>query len=91
VTPKPPDEPPDLHPKRRAHPQQKFVSAGHKDLKAMQRAAWDAGWWPRLARSGAILWLAPDGKGQVMVHGSASDHRAGDNLRAQFRKAGLDV
>jgi len=59
-------------------------------LKKLQRRAWDAGWWPERKKKG-ILWLAPDEGGQVMLHGSASDHRAYDNAVALFRSAGLET
>lgn len=78
------------HPKRQAHPEQQFDSVGDKRLRRLQKVAWDAGWWPERKRNG-IMWLAPDGSGQVMLHGSASDHRAHDNAVAEFRKAGLEV
>jgi hypothetical protein len=78
-----------LHPKRVAKDTQ-FVHVGDKRLKKLQKIAWEAGWWPETKRKG-ILWLAPDEVGQVMVHGSNSDHHAYDNLVAEFRKRGLDV
>ena len=78
-----------MHPKRIDNPDQGFIHAGDKQLKKLQKAAWSAGWWPAPKKSG-ILWLAPDGVGQVMVHRTASDHRAYDNVRGLFRDAGLD-
>jgi len=79
-----------VHPKRRTNPQQAFIWAGDKELKKLQKAAWNAGWWPQAKKSG-ILWLADDQRGQVMVHGTSSDHHAYDNVLALFRAAGLDV
>ena len=79
-----------MHPKRRANDAQQFISVGDKALKKLQKAAWDAGWWPEMKKSG-IMWLAPDGAGQVMLHGSSSDHHAYANALGEFRKAGLEV
>lgn len=78
------------HPKRLEHPEQALITVGGKRLKKLQRVAWKAGWWPAKKKSG-ILWMAPDGVGQVMLHGSDSDHHAFDNAVAQFRAAGLTV
>jgi hypothetical protein len=85
-----PDEQSPLHPKRAAQRNQQFIHAGDKKLKALQKAAWDAGWWPERKKNG-IMWFAPSGAGHVMVHGSSSDHHALANLTSEFRKAGLTV
>jgi hypothetical protein len=79
-----------LHPKRKANPDQKFIYAGDKKLKDVQKVAWDAGWWPERKKMG-IMWLAPTGGGHVMVHSSSSDHRALDNALSLFRSAGLEI
>jgi hypothetical protein len=79
-----------IHPKRKAHPEQKFIFVGDKKLKKLQKAAWDAQWWPETKKNG-LMWLAPDGAGQVMLHGTSSDHHAYDNALGEFRRAGLDV
>jgi hypothetical protein len=80
----------ELHPKRAANPDQAFTHVRDKHLKKVQKRAWDAGWWPAQKKSG-ILWQAPDGVGQVMLHGTASDHHAFENAVAEFRKAGLNI
>jgi hypothetical protein len=80
-----------LHPKRKANPGKGFVYAGDKRLKAVQKAAWKAGWWPEEKKSGKILWQSPDEVGQVMVHGTSSDNHAYDNVVSEFRKRGLDI
>jgi hypothetical protein len=82
------DEP--IHPKRKRHRDQQFIHAGDKKLKKLQKAAWDAGWWPERKKMG-IMWFEPSGSGHVMVHGSSSDHHALANLTSEFRKAGLNV
>lgn len=80
----------DPHPKRIANPDQGFIYVGDKELKKLQKRAWEAGWWPAEKKAG-IMWLAPDAVGQVMLHGSSSDHHAYANAVAAFRAAGLDV
>ncbi len=91
ITPNPEEPvPAPLHPKRVENERQSFVFVGDKELKRLQQAAWKAGWWPEQKKSG-ILWLAPDGVGQVLLHGSASDHHAYKNARGLFHKAGLAV
>jgi hypothetical protein len=82
-------EAPDMHPKRLAT-QQDFIYVGDKDRKKLQKIAWDAGWFPKKTKKG-IMWQAPDEVGQVLLHGSDSDHHAYDNALSQFRDAGLDV
>ena len=52
-----------IHPKRRAHPNQQFICVGDKSLKKLQKAAWDANWWPERKKNG-LMWLAPDGSGK---------------------------
>jgi hypothetical protein len=86
------DNPPDeaKHPKRIENPDQDFIYVGNKDLKKVQKKAWDAGWWPAQKKSG-ILWRHPDETGQVMLHGTASDRHALENAISLFRKAGLDI
>ncbi len=79
-----------VHPKRKDNPAQEFIFVGDKKLKKLQKDAWAAGWWAEKKKNG-IMWLAPDCAGQVMLHGSSSDHHAFDNALAAFRKAGLQV
>lgn len=79
-----------MHPKRIANPDQGFIYVGDKQLRKLQKVAWEAGWWPDQKKKG-ILWMAPDGVGQVMLHGTSSDHHAYPNALAEFRKAGLDA
>jgi len=79
-----------VHPKRGASRTQQFIFVGDKDLRKLQKAAWDAGWWPENKKRG-IMWQAPDTVRHVMVHRSNSDHHAYANLLAEFRSAGLQV
>jgi hypothetical protein len=79
-----------MHPKRIANPRQDFIFVGGKELKKIQKAAWNAGWWPERKKNG-VLWFASDGAGQVMLHSSASDRHALANAVSEFRKAGLDI
>jgi hypothetical protein len=60
-----------IHPKRAANPAQPPIYVGDQKLKKLQRTAWEAGWWPEPKKNG-IMWLAPDGSGQAMLHGSSS-------------------
>ena len=78
------------HQKRRDDPNPQFIYVGGKDLKKLQKVAWDAGWWPKRTKSG-IMWFAPNGEDHVTLHGSSSDHHAHANALGEFRKAGLDV
>jgi hypothetical protein len=90
MTQQKPRDVPKKHPRRIANPKQQFVYVGDKQLKKLQKVAWDAGRWPE-QKKGGIMWLAPDGSGHVMLHGTASDHRAFDNAVGEFRRAGLSV
>jgi hypothetical protein len=74
-----------IHPKRAANPAQPPIYVGDKKLKKLQRTAWEAGWWPEPKKNG-IMWLAPDGSGQVMLHGSSSDHHAHDTHSLNFAR-----
>jgi hypothetical protein len=46
-----------VHPKREARPEQEFFYVGDKKLKKLQKAAWNANWWPERKKNG-IMWLA---------------------------------
>jgi hypothetical protein len=85
----PDDDDKPIHPKRRVEPPPEFDYVGDKQLKKLQKCAWEAGWYPERKKKG-IMWFAPDGVGHVMLHGSNSDHHAYKNLRSEFRSAGLD-
>jgi hypothetical protein len=80
----------DEHPKRIANEDQKFIWVGDKNLKGVQKIAWDNGWWPEEKKKG-IMWQSPDKRYQVMLHKTDSDHRAYDNAVADFRRAGLKM
>lgn len=82
--------PPQRHPLRNDNPNHQFDYVGDKDLKKLQKKAWDAGWWPKRKKSG-IMWLAPDGVGHVTLHNTSSDNHAYDNACSQFKAAGLKV
>jgi hypothetical protein len=78
-----------FHEKRIEHPDQLFIWAGDKELKKLQKTAWEAGWWPSKKKKG-IMWMGPNGA-QVMVHGTPSDGHAYPNMLGEFRKQGLDA
>lgn len=48
------------------------------------------GWVARPTKKG-VMFLSPDGRSKVMVHGTPSDRRALLNARAAFRAGGLDL
>ena len=80
-----------MHPKRTANKTAQFVWVGDKELKKLQRKAWDAGWWPERKTNG-MLWQHPtDITASVMLHGTCTDHHAFANARSRFKKRGLDV
>ncbi len=70
--------------------QQDVQRPSNKDQRKLLEKAEAAGWRIEASRSGWRV-LAPDGVGIVHLHGSSSDHRAIQNMRADFRRAGLDL
>lgn len=80
-----------MHKRRAKEPDAKRPRVRNREHDALVKAAWDAGWWCEQRKSGSVLCLAPDDVGKVMVHGTASGPRSLKNVRADFRRAGLDV
>lgn len=81
-----------MHPKRIANPDATCPRAKDKDIRPLVQAAWDAGWWCELKRSNYIQCWPPDGRKPVTV--PSTPHKKGrrfDNLRGEFRRAGLNV
>src|SRR6516162_4415980 len=70
------------------------LSGGKSDdrqkLKQWLAAAEAAGWRRQPSKTGWML-LDPTGVHHVGVHTTYSDHRSLMNLRARFKRAGLDV
>jgi hypothetical protein len=57
--------------------------------KLPRKRALALGWRILPLKSGHERWLSPDGKTQVLVSGTPSDHRAMKNALADLRRAGL--
>lgn len=80
----------ELHPERGGPRDKGFIYVGKKDLKKVQKAAWDAGWFPVRKKNG-IMWQHPTNGKHVTLHGTSSDHHAYANAVARFRDAGLEI
>ena len=74
-----------------ANPPPKRPRARNKDLDKMVKLAWDAGWRCELRRSNYILCYPPGDGPPVIVKSTPSEARYPKNLRAQFKRAGLDL
>lgn len=61
-----------------------------KDLDKLLRIAWKAGWPMARAKSGHIKVLPPNSNRIISVPLTASSQRTAKNIRAEFRKHGLD-
>jgi hypothetical protein len=69
----------------------KRPKARRKDLDKLVKKAWDAGWRCVERRSNYIQCYPPNGDPPVTVKSTPSEGRYEKNLRAAFRRAGLDV
>lgn len=65
-------------------------TASSPRMKEFVRAATRAGWEVSMTNGNHIRFRSPDGKQSVFTGSSPSDSAAA-NLRAQLRKAGLDI
>lgn len=64
----------------------------HKDTRPLVKAALKAGWtWGGATKKSHWKLHSPDGRKTVSVACSPSDHRNLLNLRADLRRAGLNV
>jgi hypothetical protein len=79
-----------MHPKRTANPTAKCPRVSDKDLRAMVKAAWTAGWWCSKQPRGHVKCYPPTGK-MVIVSNTPSDHHTIPNTRAAFRRQGLMI
>jgi hypothetical protein len=61
-----------------------------KPYRNLVKKAEAAGWQVKPTSKGFML-LSPNGKDQIAVHGSESDHRSVRNTEARLRRAGLDI
>lgn len=65
--------------------------ASNKDLDKYVQKAWSAGWHCVRRRSNYIQCYPPNGDPPVTVKSTPSGNRYEKNLRAAFKRAGLDV
>ena len=61
-----------------------------KDLDKLLKIAWKAGWPMAKAKTGHIKVLPPNSTRIISVPLTASSQRTVKNIRAEFRKHGLD-
>ena len=64
-------------------------SSYQKGLKKLKKQAMEQGWREADKKAGWMLY-SPDGVTQVMIHKTASDHRALENLIAEMRGGGFE-
>ena len=62
----------------------------NKDQKRILKQAEAAGWTIMPTRQGWRV-MSPDGVNMVTMHGSSSDNRALHNIKADFKRAGLEI
>jgi hypothetical protein len=64
-------------------------SSYQKGVKKLKKQAMEQGWREAEKNAGWMLY-SPDGVTKVMIHKTASDHRALDNLISEMRPGGFD-
>lgn len=65
--------------------------AMHPEIVELRRFAEEQGWRVGNTSTGRVRFLAPDGKGQVVVGPNRGSGRAIDNAKAELRRAGLEI
>lgn len=80
-----------MHPKRKQHPQGKCPKVKDKQLNAMVKSAWAAGWWAIKLPNGHVMCYSPDLAAKVLVNNSAGDPHVIRRIRGYFHKAGLKL
>lgn len=81
-----------MHPERKKNPHAKRPKVKDKQLDAMVKAAWAAGWWAVRRPSGHVMCFHPtDMKEKVLVNNTAGDPHVVPRIRSYFRKAGLKL
>jgi hypothetical protein len=81
-----------MHPKRAENPEATRPKVQDKDLDAMIKKAWDAGWWARLCANGHVMCYHPtDLEEKILVNNTAGDRHIVPTLRRAFGRAGLKV
>ena len=79
-----------MHPKRIANPDAKRPKYRNKDMDSLVEACWEQGWWCERGKK-YIRVYSPDRKTAFPIPGTPSDFRSYRNMRAQLRRAGLNV
>jgi DNA invertase Pin-like site-specific DNA recombinase len=64
-------------------------SSYQKELRKLKNEALKQGWREAEKKAGWMLY-SPDGVTKVMIHKTASDHRALDNLVSEMRSGGFE-
>lgn len=64
--------------------------ANSKQIKRILSYVEGKGWTVNATAKGYML-RCPCGHAQVLIHKTSSDHRAFQNIRADLRRAGLDM
>jgi hypothetical protein len=74
-----------------ANPPPRRPRAREKDLDKMVKRVWDAGWRCERRSSNYIFCYPPMDGPPVVVKSTPSGSRYRENLRLQFKRAGLDL
>jgi hypothetical protein len=81
-----------MHPKRQKNPKARRPTVKDRQLDAMIKEAWKAGWWADKRPSGHVMCYHPTNLNEkVLVNNTAGDRHVVRNVRSLFRKAGLKL
>lgn len=80
-----------MHPKRKKNPNAKRPKLPRKDFDRLVADAWKAGWWCYRSGKNYVICQAPENGWTVRVPSTASSQATLRNLKAKFRRYGLDV
>jgi hypothetical protein len=78
-----------LHPKRQENPNKKRPKLRNRDMDALVRLAWDAGWWCERGGNNHIKCYPPNDSRMVPVPSTPSGSRTAANVLAALRRGGL--
>lgn len=82
---------PKLHPKRLENPSASRPKLPRKELDALVRAAWKAGWWCQRSGKNYILCYPPDDGRMVRIPSTPSSMYTANNVARKLRRRGVDV
>lgn len=85
------DEPPDLHPERRARPDAKCPKHPRKEYRPLIKAAWEQGWWCVRSRKNYIHCYPPSDEGMVVVPSTPRKQGTLNLVTRKFVKLGLEI